>query len=117
MNIIPDPLQVLLNTVPFLVAIVGMYRIILRPMLDYLLGRDSAVSSGHDEAERISQMTQIVRACEAGQTKRQEEKSLKKAAKKAAKVDDREPAGSGDDEACTPAAEKPTDLEAAVELQ
>ena len=53
MNIIPDPLQVLLNTVPFLVAIVGMYRIILRPMLDYLLGRDSAVSSGHDEAERI----------------------------------------------------------------
>ena len=55
MNIIPDLLQVLLNTLPFLVAIVGMYRIILSPMLDYLLGRESAITSGRDEAARIEE--------------------------------------------------------------
>lgn len=53
MNIIPDPLQVLLNTLPFLVAIIGLYRIILKPMLDYLLDRDAAIRSGHDETARI----------------------------------------------------------------
>ena len=53
MNIIPDPLQVLLNTLPFMVAIVGMYRIILKPMLAYLLDRDLAISGGQDEAQRI----------------------------------------------------------------
>jgi len=53
MNIIPDPLQVLLNTLPFMVAILGMYRIILKPMLAYLQDRDLAISGGRDEAERI----------------------------------------------------------------
>ncbi len=53
MNIIPDWTQVLLNTMPFLVAIVGMYLIILKPMLNYLLERDEAVQGGHDEADRI----------------------------------------------------------------
>ena len=55
MNIIPDPLQVLLNTLPFMVAIVGMYRIILKPMLAYLLGRDAAITGGRDEAARIEE--------------------------------------------------------------
>ena len=67
MNIIPDPLQVLLNTLPFLVAIVGMYRISLSPMLDYLLGRDSAISDGHDEASRIE--AEIARRMEDYETK------------------------------------------------
>jgi len=53
MNIIPDPFQVILNTVPFLVAVVGMYLIILRPMLGYLLERKAAIVGGHDEAARI----------------------------------------------------------------
>ena len=57
MNIIPDPLQVLLNTLPFMVAILGMYKIILQPMLEYLLERTGAIKSGHDEAARIE--TQI----------------------------------------------------------
>jgi F0F1-type ATP synthase membrane subunit b/b' len=52
MNIIPDPLQVALNMLPFLVAIVGMYLIILKPMLTYLLEREVAIQSGHDEAAR-----------------------------------------------------------------
>jgi F0F1-type ATP synthase membrane subunit b/b' len=53
MNIIPDPLQVVLNMLPFLVAIVGMYLIILKPMVAYLLERKVAIQSGHDEAARI----------------------------------------------------------------
>ncbi len=53
MNIIPDPLQVLLNTLPFLVAVVGMYMIILKPMLAHLLARETAISGGQDEAARI----------------------------------------------------------------
>ena len=53
MNIIPDWQQVLLNTLPFLVAIVGMYRIILRPMLKHLLAREAAIKGGLAEAERI----------------------------------------------------------------
>ena len=57
MEIIPNMKQVLLNAVPFLVAIVGMYKIILNPMLDHLIERAGAIKSGHDEAARIE--TQI----------------------------------------------------------
>ena len=53
MNIIPDPLQVLLNTLPFLVAVLGMYRIILKPTLVHLLAREAAISGGQDEAASI----------------------------------------------------------------
>jgi len=53
MNIIPDPLQVVLNMLPFLVTIVGMYLIILKPMVAYLLEREEAIQGGHDEAARI----------------------------------------------------------------
>ena len=53
MDIIPDWKQVLLNMVPFMVAVVGMYLIILKPMLAYLLERASAIKAGHAEAERI----------------------------------------------------------------
>jgi F0F1-type ATP synthase membrane subunit b/b' len=52
MDIIPDPMQVALNMLPFLVAIVGMYLIILKPMIAYLLERELAIQSGHDEAAR-----------------------------------------------------------------
>lgn len=53
MEIIPDWKQVLLNTVPFLVAIVGMYMIILKPTLAHLFGRSNAIKGGHAEADRI----------------------------------------------------------------
>jgi|TARA_Y100000994_G_C15285043_1_gene272908 F-type H+-transporting ATPase subunit b len=53
MNIIPDPLQVLLNTLPFLVAVLGLYRIILKPTLVHLLAREAAISGGQDEAASI----------------------------------------------------------------
>jgi len=55
MEIIPNMKQVLLNMVPFLVAILSMYKIILKPMLEYLLERASAIKSGHKEAADIEQ--------------------------------------------------------------
>ena len=58
MEIIPNMKQVLLNMLPFLVAILGMYKIILKPMLEYLLERTGAIKSGHDEAARIEQQIQ-----------------------------------------------------------
>ena len=58
MEIIPNMKQVLLNMVPFLVAVLGMYKIILQPMLEYLLERTGAIKSGHDEAARIEQQIQ-----------------------------------------------------------
>jgi F-type H+-transporting ATPase subunit b len=53
MNIIPDPIQVLLNTLPFLITVVGMYLIILKPMVTYLSDRLDAIEGGHKEAEAI----------------------------------------------------------------
>lgn len=53
MSILPDPTQMALNMVPFLVAIVGMYFIILKPLIAYLEERDSAIAGGLAEAEEI----------------------------------------------------------------
>ena len=58
MEIIPNIQQVLLNMLPFLVAILGMYKIILKPMLDYLLDRAGAIKGGHDEAARVESQIQ-----------------------------------------------------------
>ena len=57
MEIIPNMKQVLLNALPFMVAIVSMYKII-SIMLEYLLERTGAIKSGHDEAARIEQQIQ-----------------------------------------------------------
>jgi len=52
-NIIPSLLPMALNLLPFLVAIVGMYYIILKPMVAYLEERETAISQGLQEAEKI----------------------------------------------------------------
>jgi F-type H+-transporting ATPase subunit b len=61
MSIIPDPIAVLLNVVPFLIAIMGMYLIILKPMVAYLDERNDAIEGGKNEAavieERIVERT------------------------------------------------------------
>lgn len=53
MSIIPDPVAVLLNILPFFLAIVGMYRIILKPMVAYLDERNDAIEGGKQEAADI----------------------------------------------------------------
>ena len=52
MEIIPNMKQVLLNAVPFLVAIVGMYKIILKPMLDHLIERGLSIDTKSYAADR-----------------------------------------------------------------
>ena len=53
MSIIPNPVAVLLNILPFFLAIVGMYRIILKPMVAYLDERNDAIEGGKQEAADI----------------------------------------------------------------
>jgi F0F1-type ATP synthase membrane subunit b/b' len=53
MSILPDPTQMALNMVPFLVAILGMYFIILKPLIAYLEEREAAITGGRLEAEEI----------------------------------------------------------------
>lgn len=55
MSIIPDPLAVLLNVFPFLIAIMGMYHIILKPMVAYLDERNDAIEGGKNEAASIEE--------------------------------------------------------------
>lgn len=53
MSILPDPTQMALNMVPFLVAILGMYFIILKPLVAYLEEREAAITDGRLEAVEI----------------------------------------------------------------
>lgn len=50
MQIIPDPLVVALQLVPFLLTIAALHFIIFKPMLEYLDDREKAQSGGKDEA-------------------------------------------------------------------
>lgn len=92
MEIIPNMKQVLLNAVPFLVAIVSMYKIILKPMLDHLIERAGAIKSGHDEAARIeAQIQERMSEYEAKLAQAREEIATLRAEKRAdaqAKYDD-----------------------------
>jgi F-type H+-transporting ATPase subunit b len=56
MEIIPDLVQVLLNTLPFLTTVLGMYYIVFRPMINYLEARDEAIQGGRAEAEAIEEL-------------------------------------------------------------
>lgn len=53
MQIIPDPLVVALQLVPFLLTMAALHFIIFKPMLEYLDDRDKARSGGRDEAEAL----------------------------------------------------------------
>jgi F-type H+-transporting ATPase subunit b len=55
MEIIPDLVQVLLNTLPFLTTVLGMHYIVFRPMINYLEARDEAIHGGRAEAEVIEE--------------------------------------------------------------
>lgn len=53
MQIIPDPLVVALQLVPFLLTIFALHFIIFKPMLEYLDDREKAQSGGKDEADAL----------------------------------------------------------------
>jgi len=53
MQILPDPLMMALQAVPFLVTVLALYQIIFLPMLDYLDERKNAVESARAEAASL----------------------------------------------------------------
>jgi len=63
MDIIPDPAHVALLTLPFLTALVGLYLILWRPLLDWLDERDETTASARREAQELDEAAeeQLVR--------------------------------------------------------
>ena len=53
MNIIPTPLVVLLQAIPFLLTVVALYKIIVEPMIGYLDARLKATEGARKEAESL----------------------------------------------------------------
>lgn len=54
MNIIPDPILVVLQVIPFLVLLIGLNAILFKPMLAYLHDRDHATVGARKEAEQLA---------------------------------------------------------------
>jgi F-type H+-transporting ATPase subunit b len=53
MEIVPDPLLVAIFLPPFLVAVVGMWFILWKPLLDWMGERQDAVMDARSEARRL----------------------------------------------------------------
>ena len=53
MKIVPIPLVVLLQTIPFLLTVFALYKIILKPMIGYLDARNKATEGARKEAETL----------------------------------------------------------------
>jgi len=53
MNIIPEPLVVLLQVIPFLVTVVALQKIIFGPMLAHLKARSQATQGAQADAEAL----------------------------------------------------------------
>jgi len=54
MQIIPDPLVMALQMIPFLVTLVALYKIILSPMLDYLDDRQKTIEKGTSGVDALN---------------------------------------------------------------
>jgi F0F1-type ATP synthase membrane subunit b/b' len=57
MQIIPELVPTLLLTVPFLVTYIALHFILLRPLLDYLEGRDAAMHGTRTQAAELHAKT------------------------------------------------------------
>ena len=53
MEIIPDPIHVLLLTLPFLVAVAGGHLILWKPLMEYLEGREHTIHKAQAEAAEL----------------------------------------------------------------
>ena len=53
MNIIPNPTLLLLQLLPFIVTIAGLYFILFKPMFTYLEERDGASTGATDTAKDL----------------------------------------------------------------
>jgi F-type H+-transporting ATPase subunit b len=57
MNIIPDPVLVVVQMVPFLALMLGLHVILFKPMLAYLDERAHATAGARHEADKLSAAT------------------------------------------------------------
>jgi len=58
LEIIPDPIHVVLLALPFLVAVAGAHLILWKPMLAYLEGREETVAKAVKEADELQASTE-----------------------------------------------------------
>ena len=54
MNIVPVPILILLQFIPFFVTMIGLYFIIFKPMLSYLDARDDSTVGAREKGEKLS---------------------------------------------------------------
>ena len=62
MNIIPNPTLLLLQLLPFIVTIAGLYFILFKPMFTYLEERDGASTGATDTAKDLESAVQAKKA-------------------------------------------------------
>ena len=58
LEIIPDPIHVVLLVLPFIVAVAGAHFILWKPLLAYLEGREDTVAKATKEAEELTASTE-----------------------------------------------------------
>jgi F-type H+-transporting ATPase subunit b len=53
MQILPNPIIIALQIGPFLVALLGLYYLLFKPVLAHLAGREDAISGAHHRAKEL----------------------------------------------------------------
>ena len=54
MNIVPVPILIFLQLIPFVVTMIALYFIIFKPMLSYLDARDDSTVGAREKGEKLS---------------------------------------------------------------
>lgn len=62
MSLFPDPALVVLQTIPFLVAMAALHAIIFKPMIGYLQDRDAATAGARKEAAELQQQADVAQS-------------------------------------------------------
>ena len=62
MNIVPDWILVVLQTLPFLVAFLALRSLLFEPMMAYLEERDAAIAGARDETGQLRERVATARA-------------------------------------------------------
>ena len=59
MNLIPNPILILLQVIPFFITLFGMYFILFKPLREYLDQRDNSIDGALEEAKSIKEATEV----------------------------------------------------------
>jgi F-type H+-transporting ATPase subunit b len=61
-NIVPDWILVVLQTIPFIVAFLALRSLLFEPMMEYLEERDAAIAGARDETAQLRDRVATARA-------------------------------------------------------